>query len=191
MTSHGRFVALEVLKLKPGSKASTYTQLYVAFTLSGAIHFWADFIPLGRWNAETMKFFILQAIGIHCEDIFIAWGARAGLRPSRLWRFLGYILVWQWFAWCLPNWLDTLIKARVFGAGPRIPIIQTVVSSARRTFDFTQSLLFCISHFSCRVSHNRAISNDFRRVYHLSISSPWISILIIYVLTSFCNLTNV
>lgn len=132
LTSHGRFVALEVLKLKPGSKASTYTQLYVAFSLSGVIHFWADVIPLGRWNAGTMKFFVLQAIGIHCEDILIAWATKVGLRPSRLWRFLGYILVWQWFAWCLPNWLDTLVKARVFGAGPQIPIIQTVLSSARR-----------------------------------------------------------
>ncbi|KAL4265495.1 wax synthase family protein [Pleurotus pulmonarius] len=132
LTSHSRFVALEVLKLKPGTQISTYTQLYIAFILSGFIHFWADFIPLGRWNPGTMRFFVLQAIGIQCEDIVIALATKLGLRPSMLSKLLGYILVWQWFAWCLPIWLDTLIKSRVIGAGPQIPIIQAVVSLTRQ-----------------------------------------------------------
>ncbi len=87
-----------------------------------------------------MRFFVLQAIGIQCEDILIALATKMGHRPSMLSKLLGYILVWQWFAWCLPIWLDTLIKSRVFGAGPQIPIIQTVVSLTRRTFDFPDQI---------------------------------------------------
>ena len=128
----GRLVANEFLKLPRGTNRSSYTQLYVAFLLSGLLHFTGDFIIEKRIVYYSFKFFLLQAIAITLED-FILYIAKRLLRRERIelkpgktdesWaevvaRVIGYCWVTLWFCLTLPLWLDEL-NAIGFGSFDR------------------------------------------------------------------------
>ncbi|KAF9467766.1 membrane bound O-acyl transferase family-domain-containing protein [Collybia nuda] len=111
VTAHGRFVSGR-LGLTRGSNFSAYVQLYTAFFLSAIIHSLGDYTLLRNWNGGAFKFFLWQAVAITFEDGVIALGRNAGLKGSApVWRVLGYVWVWTWFAVCFPTWQDPLMSA--------------------------------------------------------------------------------
>lgn len=118
MSAHGRFVTRRVLHLRPGTKASSYVQLYVAFILSAFMHWLAEVTQLyDHWSQSTaLVFFPLQAIGITVEDGVIGiaqrWGVKAseGAPPLGL-RVVGYFWTYLWFSIVGPIWWDALHRA--------------------------------------------------------------------------------
>ena len=116
----GRLVANKLLKFPRGSNLSSYTQLYIAFFLSGLLHLSGDFMLEKRMVYHSFKFFLLQAIAITLED-FVIYVAkrllcRAGIefkseRVDESWagtvvRVIGYCWVTLWFCLTIPGWLD-------------------------------------------------------------------------------------
>ncbi|KAJ7506654.1 membrane bound O-acyl transferase family-domain-containing protein [Mycena galericulata] len=114
LSAHGKFVAHRLLHLKPGSAASAYTQLYVAFLISGIMHYLPDYMALRHWGGGALRFFLLQAVAITLEECVQALARRLGISPSLRWKAVGYLWVWSWFAFCLPIWQDPLLHAGVF-----------------------------------------------------------------------------
>ncbi|KAF9644021.1 hypothetical protein BDM02DRAFT_3122623 [Thelephora ganbajun] len=119
-TGLGRLVANKFLKFPRGTNRSSYTQLYIAFLLSGIIHCAADFMVEKRMAYRSFKFFLLQAVAITFEDfvIYVVKGLllRRGteLKPGKVhesWaeavvRVIGYCWVIIWFCLTLPVWVD-------------------------------------------------------------------------------------
>lgn len=70
----------------------------------------------------SMRFFLLQALAIHCEDTLISLAGGMGVKQSKMWEIAGYIWVWQWFTWCIPAWVGPLLESGVPGA--KVEIIQ-------------------------------------------------------------------
>ncbi|KAJ7682049.1 membrane bound O-acyl transferase family-domain-containing protein [Mycena polygramma] len=114
LSAHGKFVAHRVLRLKPGSKASGYTQLYVAFLISGIMHYLPEYMALRHWGGGALRFFFLQAVAITFEECVQDAGRRLGLKAGWGWKAVGYFWVWSWFAYCLPGWQDPLLHEGVF-----------------------------------------------------------------------------
>ena len=116
----GRLVANKLLKFPRGSNRSSYTQLYIAFTLSGLLHFSGDFMFEKRMVYYSFKFFLLQAVAITFEDIAIHIAKRilrrrgVEVKPEKAdesWaelvaRVVGYCWVTLWFCSTLPIWVD-------------------------------------------------------------------------------------
>ena len=117
-----------MLKFPRGSNKSSYTQLYIAFFISGLFHFGGDFILEKRLVSHSFKWFFLQAVAITFEDfvIFITKHLlRRGeveLKPGKAdesWveavvRVIGYCWVMLWFCLILPMWTD---EPNVAGVG--------------------------------------------------------------------------
>ena len=116
----GRLVANRLLKFPHGTNRSSYTQLYVAFFLSGVIHTAGDFMFEKRMVYYSFKFFLLQAVAITFEGLVICI-AKGLLRqrgiefkPERsdgsfggaVLRVVGYCWVTLWFCLTLPVWID-------------------------------------------------------------------------------------
>ena len=138
----GRLVANKLMKFPRGSNRSSYTQLFVAFFLSGLIHFSADFMFEKRMVYYSFKFFLLQAVAITFEDltIYIAerslrWGG-VELRPGKAdesWveafvRIIGYCWVTLWFCSTLPIWIDEPNTVG-FGRADRGPIARFLLDT--------------------------------------------------------------
>ena len=133
----GRLVANKFLRFPRGTNRSSYTQLYVAFFLSGLLHFSGDFMFQKRMVYYSFKFFLLQAIGITFEDLVIHIAKRLfrrrgiGLEPGKAdesWaeasvRVVGYCWVTLWFCLTLPVWIDEP-DSLGFGRFDRGPITQ-------------------------------------------------------------------
>ena len=116
----GRLVANKLLKFPRGSNRSSYTQLYIAFTLSALLHFSGDFMFEKRMVYYSFKFFLLQAVAITFEDIAIHIAKRilrrrrVEVKPEKAdesWaelvvRVIGYCWVTLWFCSTLPIWVD-------------------------------------------------------------------------------------
>ncbi|KAL4259032.1 wax synthase family protein [Pleurotus pulmonarius] len=127
LTSHGAFVTDKLLRLPGDAKLTRrYTQLYVAFLVSGALHYWAEYMTLHNFSGGSLRFFLSQAVAIHCEDIVIAAAGRLGWKQSGTWEVIGYVWVWQWFAWCIPGWVDPLVRIGLIEQGAKVEIIQGV-----------------------------------------------------------------
>jgi uncharacterized membrane protein len=58
-----------------------------------------------------MQFFLLQAIIITLEDMFIGIARRLRVKSSAWTRVLGYVWVALWFGWCVPEFVKDLIRA--------------------------------------------------------------------------------
>ena len=116
----GRLVANKFFKFPRGSNRSSYTQLYLAFFLSGLLHFAGDFMFEKRMVYYSFKFFLLQAAIITFED-FVIYITKCLLRQGEIefkpgkadesWaeaavRVIGYCWVTLWFCSTLPVWVD-------------------------------------------------------------------------------------
>ena len=139
LTSHAKWVAQGVLRLKPGTRRAIYVQLATGFFISGLIHSGIDYALYGRrtfcwWVCQlagqcgrtgdgleggggAMSFFLLQPVAIIAEDAVIRFAnrfpavVRSRSRWRRQWHFLGYLWVLTWFTYCMPMWLDPLIRS--------------------------------------------------------------------------------
>jgi len=108
-------VTSTALGFKPGTIGSSYTQLYVAFFLSGLIHVGGDIALSFRGSAASpslpsMRFFLLQAFIITLEDMFICVTRRLGVKYSVWTRILGYAWVTAWFGWCVSEFAKTTVR---------------------------------------------------------------------------------
>ena len=118
----GKLVANRILKIPRGTNASFYTQLYVAFFVSGLIHQAGDCLFEKRIVYRSLNFFLLQAVAITFEDfvIYIAkrfllrWGikltpGKAGESWTEMFvRVMGYCWVVVWFCFSWPMFHDGL-----------------------------------------------------------------------------------
>jgi len=110
LQTHGRFVATNVLGLKPRTNASAYTELYMAFLISGICHGIADVAlsksPRDGWT--TVLYYVLQAVIITAEDGLIALGKVIGIRqvPS----VMCYAWVIFWMGLLGPIWVESMVK---------------------------------------------------------------------------------
>ena len=115
-TGLGRLAVNKFLSFPRGANRS----FYIAFFLSGLIHFSGDFMLEKRFTYRSFKFFLLQVIIITFEDlvIYIAKGLlrQRGIefKPGKAWecwreavvRVIGYYWVTPWFCLALPVWID-------------------------------------------------------------------------------------
>jgi hypothetical protein len=113
LTSHGNFAA-SALGL-PKCQFTTYFKLYISFLVSGIIHAGGDYIQHQNWTTgQSIKFFLLQAIAITCEDAVVGIAKRLGYTTvTPLSRFIGYCWVFVWFAFSVPLWLEPNFHAGV------------------------------------------------------------------------------
>ncbi len=110
---HGKFIARRLLHAEPGTKTSSYTQLYVAFLSSGLMHLVGERkVGVGWTESNCLVFFLLHAVAITAEDAVIAVGRRAGIRGGRVVHILGYIWTLMWFYKTLPIWWDPEQRAQ-------------------------------------------------------------------------------
>ena len=141
----GRLIANKFLRFPRGTNRSSYTQLYIAFFLSGLLHFAGDYMIEKRLVYRSFKFFILQAVAITFEDfvIYIAkhllrWRG-IELKPEKAggsWaevvvRVVGYCWVTLWFCLTFPIWLDEP-NAIGFSSTDRGPITQFLLDTWKK-----------------------------------------------------------
>ncbi|KAF2093444.1 hypothetical protein NA57DRAFT_48353 [Rhizodiscina lignyota] len=97
-TVPGTLVAKRWLKLKPGTFASKYSQLFIGFAVTGAAHSIGSLLIWGRDTGE-IPFWMAQATAIMIEDHVVSFGKQLGLKDSEFWRFAGFVWVGVWFSW--------------------------------------------------------------------------------------------
>ena len=138
----GGLVVNRFLKFSRGTKRSSFAQLYVAFFLSGLLHFCGEFMIEKRMVYRAFKFFPLQAIAITSEGLAISIANRLlrwrgiELKPGKIdesWaefgvRVVGYCWVSLCFSWTLPVYLDGL-SVLGFNSNDREPIIRFLVDT--------------------------------------------------------------
>ncbi|KAK0445975.1 membrane bound O-acyl transferase family-domain-containing protein [Desarmillaria tabescens] len=100
VTSIGKFV-VQTFDFSPGTKLSSYTQLYVGFFVSGNVHAWGDRMAGSKFG-HSILWFQLQAVAITFEDAVIVLGKRAGFQDHILWRTIGLLWVATWFVLTTP-----------------------------------------------------------------------------------------
>ncbi|KZT51238.1 hypothetical protein CALCODRAFT_403913, partial [Calocera cornea HHB12733] len=113
LTSNSQFISRSLLGLKKGNPLLPYAELYLAFFLSGAVHWLGTWAMLRQYTAPnlTVLFFVLQAVVITLEDFLIAFGKRLGIRDGWAVRLLGYAWVVAWLVLLTPVRSEPLIKA--------------------------------------------------------------------------------
>ncbi|KAK8233486.1 membrane bound O-acyl transferase family-domain-containing protein [Phyllosticta capitalensis] len=112
--SSGRFVAKDFLRLKRGSFASKYTQLFVGFLASAMIHSGAAIYTVGH-DTGDIKYFMAQPAIILIEDHVIAAGRKLGIKEHPAWKHAGYLWAWTWLFfsmrwWCGPQLEEGLVN---------------------------------------------------------------------------------
>ena len=141
-TGLGRLVANKFLGFPRGTNRSSYTQLYLAFLLSGLLHFAGDFMFERRMVYRSFKVCLLQAVVITFEDLIIHVATRLlgrrgiELRPGRTnkhWaetvtRVIGYCWVTLWFCLTMPIWVDEPNTVGFFSSD-RGPITQFLLDA--------------------------------------------------------------
>ncbi|KAI8934919.1 hypothetical protein NX059_008588 [Plenodomus lindquistii] len=125
----GTLLARDVLRLRKGSFASKYVQLFVAFGISGVVHALASMLTLGSFHDDAaMVVYILQAVIIMVEDHVIDFGKRMGLRDSLFWCVVGFIWTVFILGVSLEPWVGALLENGIwinsremdwFGLGPQ------------------------------------------------------------------------
>ncbi|KAH0562493.1 hypothetical protein GP486_002814 [Trichoglossum hirsutum] len=101
------------LGFRKGTMASRYTQLYVAFAISGLIHAGGATMAIYH-DMGTLRFFILQALAITTEDIVIAVAKKLGFRAGLFGKLVGYLWVAAWMAWSGDHWVAEKIAVGTY-----------------------------------------------------------------------------
>lgn len=104
----------KLLHLPHKNTFTTYTKLFLVFSISGLVHYAQDFIVRQDFKGGAMKFFLLQACAITVEDAFIYVGMAFGLRQERFWKPVGLVWLLVWFSVVLPVWIDPLSEVGYF-----------------------------------------------------------------------------
>ncbi|KAG1841806.1 membrane bound O-acyl transferase family-domain-containing protein [Suillus subalutaceus] len=106
-----------VLGFNRGTSGALYAQVYVAFLLSGLVHTGGDIVLSGSSTSAvsrplfSMPFFFSQAVVITLEDVLIRIARRLGVKDSVWTRALGFFWVAVWFGWCVPGFVENMIRA--------------------------------------------------------------------------------
>lgn len=110
-----------MLGLRPGLPASSYTQLYVGFAISGLIHCGGDLMVNSNLFGSSFPFFLSQAVAITVEDAVIGAARMMQLRiPQRLAHIVGYAWVLFWMNLSFPWYMDWGFRAGIVDAN-RVP----------------------------------------------------------------------
>jgi len=119
--SHASFLSRK-LKLPDRSKRTSFLKLFVAFFLSGCIHFAGDYMLFYRWNhGGAFIFFAIQPFAILFEEVIIfLWKIHI---PKGITRAVGYVWVFLWFSYTAPIFLEPLLRAGFFESGPSFSLI--------------------------------------------------------------------
>ena len=136
----GKLVANRLLGFPPGTVWSSCVKLYVAFFLSGLLHFAGDIMFEKRMVYYSFKFFLLQAVAITFEGLVI-YIVKGLLRPrgielkpenrsmgGAVLRVVGYCWVILWFCLTLPVWVDAP-NTKGFSSIDRGPITQFLLDT--------------------------------------------------------------
>ncbi|KAJ7712524.1 membrane bound O-acyl transferase family-domain-containing protein [Mycena metata] len=113
LSTHGKFLARQ-MRLRPGSNASAYVQLYTAFVMSGWIHYQGEVMAFRHWRSGAFMFFLLQAVAITLGDFLIFLAKRAGLQAGSAARLAGYAWTCTWLAWSIPMWQVPLVRGGLY-----------------------------------------------------------------------------
>ena len=127
-TAYGQAV-LRIFSIPRRTNLSSYTQLYVSFTISGIFHGLMTYhmpgmsiFPFEDKFMLAFKFFVLQAIGIHFEDIVLGICDRLrypkqafAKNHKTFWRIFGYLWVISWFWFSLGWGGDAYLKSGIMG----------------------------------------------------------------------------
>ena len=113
VTAHADFITKK-LRLRKGAFRTSF-KLVIAFFVTGLIHDAADYVLYQKWAGDSMKFFLLQATGIICEDTIVILAKKAGFssKPNRFVKFIGFIWVFAWITYSLPLWADKTLREGV------------------------------------------------------------------------------
>ncbi|KAJ7030352.1 membrane bound O-acyl transferase family-domain-containing protein [Mycena alexandri] len=111
VSTHGKYLAHQILRLPPGGNPSAYVQLYTAFAISAWVHYLAETMALRHWQGGALVFFMLQPLAITLEDFLIFLARRTGFRGGSAARLAGYAWTWAWLALSLPVWQMPLVRA--------------------------------------------------------------------------------
>ncbi|KAF2190399.1 hypothetical protein K469DRAFT_623462 [Zopfia rhizophila CBS 207.26] len=125
----GIFLVRDVLRLRKGSFASKYLQLFVGFFVSAIIHGGASMLCNRSFEMNhEFAFFIAQAVIIMIEDHTIDFGRYIGLRDSIGWRLIGHVWCIAWVGLSSAPYSSAMIShglwvhkrgLDVFGIGPQ------------------------------------------------------------------------
>jgi Membrane bound O-acyl transferase family len=127
IANYGTIFLLRLLHLphKSSTTISRYTELVLAFSISGLLHKGIEIAQGLRWDeGGALEFFLLMAVGIIVEDMGIwAWGRGVKLGGTRniilsgeaLWwqKTVGYIWVVLFFSWLTPVWAYPSLRRNV------------------------------------------------------------------------------
>jgi len=89
-------VVTRTLGFRKGSIPSSYTQLYVGFSMTAAMHAFGSIMATHQ-DFGHFRFFILQPFDITTKDIVIMIARKLGYRGGRLAKVVGYLWVVAWF----------------------------------------------------------------------------------------------
>ncbi|KAH9840645.1 membrane bound O-acyl transferase family-domain-containing protein [Rhodofomes roseus] len=96
------------LGLRPGTRASSYTQLYIGFAVSGFLHCGGDLMVSPYLFGTSFPFFMSQAVAITLEDAVIGAVRTSGMKvPIRVAHLAGYLWAITWLCISAPlyvNW---------------------------------------------------------------------------------------
>lgn len=128
----GVLVARNVLGLRKGSFLSRYSQLFVAFAVSGAVHAGASILVHGAFEDDgAMRAFLFQAVVIMVEDHVVMLGKRWGCRDCVGWRVVGFVWTGVAYGVTCERWICSMIERGIwvhdrekdwFGIGPEVKI---------------------------------------------------------------------
>ncbi|KZT69927.1 hypothetical protein DAEQUDRAFT_231740 [Daedalea quercina L-15889] len=146
LTASAGKAVCRILALRPGSSASSYTQLYVGFAVSGLIHCGGDLMVDPIFFGSSFLFFMSQAVAITVEDAVIGAARMMQLRiPQRLAHIVGYAWVLFWMNLSCPWYIDWSLKAGIIDAD-RVPF--SLITLALRNPDAAVAVFFYAIFFS-------------------------------------------
>ncbi|KAH8730509.1 membrane bound O-acyl transferase family-domain-containing protein [Phaeosphaeriaceae sp. PMI808] len=128
----GIFIARDVLRIRKGSFASKYVQLFVGFGISGIVHGCASMLLHGSCEDDAaFAFFLGQASIIMIEDHIIDFGKKLGFKDSRFWRLVGFVWTIFVIGASTERWTGSLLghgmwvharKPDYFSFGPQVVV---------------------------------------------------------------------
>ncbi|KAF5313322.1 hypothetical protein D9611_008498 [Ephemerocybe angulata] len=116
VTGHGTAFS-NALRI-PKGRFRSYFSLYVAFTISGLIHYFGDYMIIQDWSGTSLVYFVSQAVAITCEDAMAGLVRRSEVKvPTAFSRLVGYLWVVAWFSFAIPIWMTPHVKAGITSDG--------------------------------------------------------------------------
>jgi len=125
------FVTHDVLRFPKRTIVARYSNISLAFFLSGLIHIASDYGMTLSYESGAMRFFLTQAFGIVLEDAFQAAyyyvsGRERSAKIPLLHKIVGYVWLVLFLSWSTPAWsypqmrsirsgVDFLLPFTIFG----------------------------------------------------------------------------